>query len=98
MIKGKTPLISFVVCARNDNYGGRFLDRMQVFINSLTVSCQRHQLQSEIIIVEWNSIQDRPRLKDALNFPKTNYVSTTIIEVPSKIHDRFKNSDKIPVF
>ena len=36
------PYISFVVVARNDNYSGNFLDRMQVFVNVLLTLCGKH--------------------------------------------------------
>ena len=45
-------MISFVVTARNDNYGGDFLHRMQVFVNVLLTLCEKHSLNMELVIVD----------------------------------------------
>jgi hypothetical protein len=93
------PYLSFVVAARNDNYGGNFLHRMQVFVNALLSLWDKHSLDAELIIVEWNPPQDRPRLKDALAWPQCLKPGTVrIIEVPSEIHHRLPNSDRMPMF
>lgn len=96
--KVKTPFISFVVCARNDNYGGNFLRRMQVFINSLAEAVDKNRIESELIIVEWNPPEKEKRLKDVLVRPETDFLVIRIIEVPRKVHKRFRNSDKMPIF
>lgn len=93
------PYLSFIVAARNDNYGGNFLHRMQVFINVLLSLWDKHGLDAELIIVEWNPPEDRPRLKDALTWPKCLKPGTVrIIEVPSEIHHRLPHSDRMPMF
>ena len=93
------PYLSFVVVARNDNYGGDFLARMQVFLNGLLTLCDRHGLTSELVIVEWNPPDDRDRLRDALTWPKCRTPHTVrIIEVPAEMHQRLPNSDRMPVF
>lgn len=95
----KTPFISFVVVARNDNYGGNFLHRIQVFLNVLLSLSEKYSFDAELIIVEWNPPQDKPRLKDALNWPKgLKYCEVRIIEVPNGIHRKLPNSDHIPLF
>jgi hypothetical protein len=57
------PYLSFVIAARNDDYGGNFLHRMQVFVNVLFWLWERHNLDAELVVVEWNPPKDRPRLK-----------------------------------
>lgn len=93
------PYISFVVAARNDDYGGNFLHRMQVFVNVLLSLWDKHRLDAELIIVEWNPPEDRPRLIDALAWPEClKPGAVRIIEVSNAIHDRLHNSDRMSMF
>jgi len=93
-----TPYISFVVAARNDSHGGNFLDRMQIFVDALVDQCTRHELSAELIIVEWNPPQDQKPLAEALNWPRTSsHCSIRIIRVPKALHDRYENSNKLPL-
>jgi hypothetical protein len=94
-----TPYISFVVASRNDNYGGNQVRRMQIFINALLSSWKKHDLDAELLIVEWNPPLDRPRLKDVLEWPKDLKLGCVrMIDVPSEFHYRFPNSEKMPIF
>lgn len=95
----ENPYISFVAVARNDNYGGNFLHRLQVFINSIINSSEKYKLSSELIIVEWNPPQDRPFLKDKMKWPQnTKYCRIRIIQVPNEVHNRFPKFDRIGLF
>lgn len=88
--------ISFIVSARNDNYGGNFLDRLQTTINSLIVQVKRYKLRAELILVEWNPPSDKPLLKDALSWPDDlGPLIVRIIVIPSSIHKRYRCSEKI---
>ena len=53
------PYISFVIAARNDDYGVNFLHRMQVFINVLLELVEKYSLDAELIVVEWNPPADK---------------------------------------
>jgi hypothetical protein len=91
--------LSFVVAARNDAYGGDFLHRMQVFVDVLLSLWDRHGLDAELVIVEWNPPRDRPRLKDALVWPQSlKQGMVRIIEVPSEVHHLLPHSDRMPMF
>src|SRR5271163_2327585 len=93
------PYLSVVVASRNDDHGGNLLDRMQAFVNGLMQQCCRHELDAELIIVEWNPPPDRPRLAEALRWPDTNgHCRVRIIEVPAALHQRFQNADRLPLF
>jgi hypothetical protein len=93
------PYISFVVAARNDNYGENFLHRMQVFVNALFALCYEQGLDAELIIVEWNPPEKRSLLKNSLTWPKSMRPGAVhIIEVPDEIHQRLPNSDRIHLF
>jgi hypothetical protein len=85
--------ISFVVVARNDNYGGNFLHRFNVFINNLLTLCELYSLESELIIVEWNPPEDRPLLRDAIAWPDApaRHISVRIIQVPRDVHNSLPN-------
>jgi hypothetical protein len=93
------PYLSVVVTARNDDHGGNPLQRMQMFIDSLLEQCDRHRLPSELVIVEWNPPDDRPRLGDALRWPRTaGYCTVRIIEVPNDLHARLAHAESLPLF
>lgn len=93
------PYLSFVMAARNDDFGGNFLGRFQACVNSIMTFSKKHNLNTELIIVEWNPPKDKLRLKDAVNWPKdASPVKIRIIEVPDEIHRQFKNAEKIPFF
>lgn len=93
------PNISFVVAARNDNYGGNFLHRMQVFLKCLLTLWQQCELSGELIIVEWNPPQGAPLLAEALSWPPTVPPGRVrIIEVPKALHRHLPNSDRIAMF
>jgi len=94
-----TPRLSFVVVARNDDYGGHFLERMQIFLDNLIKLGGELKLQAELIIVEWNPPADRPRLRQVLQMPKLpGSITLRIIEVPREMHASLPNSDRIPLF
>ncbi|GAG67752.1 unnamed protein product [marine sediment metagenome] len=91
--------ISFVVTARNDNYGGNFLHRMQIFMSSLLTLCERESLNTELVIVEWNPPPNTPKLAEVLTIPKNlKFVGVHFIEVPNEIHKKLPNSEKMPMF
>jgi len=94
------PYLSIVATARNDNHGGNMLRRMQIFIDGVLEQCRRHQLDAELIIVEWNPLLDKPRLKDEFSWGKLENSPCTVrfIEVPSEIHHRLKHSESLPLF
>jgi hypothetical protein len=93
------PYLSLVVTARNDDHGGNLLGRMQAFINNWLNQARRFQLPSELIIVEWNPPEDRPRLAEALRWPsEPGPCSVRIIEVPPELHRRFAHADALPLY
>src|SRR5437588_3562711 len=91
--------LSIVATSRNDDHGGNLLHRMQLFVNGLLEQCRRHQLDAELILVDWNPPPDKPKLKEALSYPVQNgCCDVRIIEVPPEVHSRFKYSDGLPLF
>ena len=95
---GDAPYLSVVATARNDNHGGDLIARMQTFVNGLAAQCERHRLETELILVEWNPPADRPGLADALEWPDTPWCAIRIIEVPHELHARLNHADRLPLF
>ena len=94
-----SPKITFVVAARNDDYGGNFLHRMQVFVTSLVALAREEDLKGELVVVEWNPPTPEPSLRDALVWPSLpDHFSVRFIQVPNEIHLRFENADRMPMF
>ncbi len=91
-----TPYLTVVATGRNDNYGGDFLRRMQAFVECLVLLFRTHQLDVEIIIVEWNPPIDTLPLRDALPW-NDMHGTIRIIEVPATVHKKIPNSDKTPI-
>jgi hypothetical protein len=96
---GERPYLSVVATTRNDDHGGDALARTQIFLDALAAQCERHGLDAELVLVEWNPPADRPGLRDALRWPEPgNHFEARIVEVPEEIHNRLESSDKLPLF
>ena len=65
-----SPYVSFVTWGRNDGYTPDYLRRVDRATNYLAAQLERAGIESEIIIVEWNPVPDRPLLLDALKLPE----------------------------
>jgi hypothetical protein len=93
-----SPFLSVVVVSRNDNHGGDMLKRMQTMVSAFLEQCKRHNLDSELIIVEWNPPQGA-RLADVLKFDLENCpCEARFIEVPPHTHNKFSNSNELQLF
>jgi len=93
------PYLSIVTSSRNDGHGGNILKRMQLFVKGLIEQSNRHDLHTELLIVEWNPPPDRPLLQDILPRPQvSDKLALKYIEVPAEIHSRYKRSKEIPLF
>ncbi len=84
------PYLSIVYCGRNDNYGGDFNRRLELSVNWLSGLLEKYALPSELIIVNYNPILDKPTLKDVIRWPvNRKYLSIRIIDVPKEIHENY---------
>jgi hypothetical protein len=96
---GTQPYLSVVATARNDDHGGNPLYRMQLFVDGLIAQCDRHRLNAELVLVEWNPPTDRPRLAEVIRWPKSDgWCTVRIVEVPSELHRTLEHSDRLPLF
>src|SRR5664280_188812 len=94
----KAPYLSVVVAARNDDHGGNLLGRMQVFVDAWINQGKRHNLSSELIIVEWNPPAGRERLAQALRWPNdTGPCEVRIIALPPEVHARYRDAAALPM-
>jgi hypothetical protein len=95
----EAPYVSIVVTARNDDHGGNLLRRMQAFVNGVLIQSERHRVRTELILVEWNPVADRPSLADALDWKLgSEYCDIRIIPVPAELHQRLIHWQALPLF
>jgi hypothetical protein len=98
-MSSSAPFLSVVVTARNDDHGGNLLGRMQAFVNNWIAQSSRHGIRSELVLVEWNPPANRPRLVEALRWPKDRrYCETRIIEAPEALHRQYKHAATLPLY
>jgi|CXWL01.1.fsa_nt_gi hypothetical protein len=91
------PTLAFVATTRNDSDDA--LNRTQLFVNALAAQARRHNLNAELVLVEWNPPPGRPPLARALRWPNQPGPCTIrLVPVPPEIHRRFPNSDRLPLF
>lgn len=90
-----SPFLSIVAASRNDDHGGNLLIRMQAFITGLAAQCERHEINAELVLVEWNPPRDRPSLDQALDWSTcSDRLAVRIITVPPVLHDALKGPEK----
>jgi len=92
------PYLSVVATARNDDHGGRLLHRLQLFVDGLAAQCDRHGIDAELILVEWNPPDDKPHLGEVIVWPESRRCSFRLIEVPPHVHARLEHSERLPLF
>jgi len=93
------PYLSFVITARNDDYGVNFLHRMQVFANVLLELAEKYLFDAELIVVEWNPPANKKPLAQALSWPsRLKSIKIRFITVPPEVHNHLPKSDKMQMF
>jgi hypothetical protein len=92
-------LLSVVATTRNDDHGKNLQYRMQKFVDGFVEQCKRHNLNAELILVEWNPPDTTPSLAQALHYQKDKGpCSIRIVRVPKDVHLQFEYAEKIPLF
>jgi len=92
------PYLSVVVTTRNDDHGGDPSRRLQAFVNTFAAQCARTGLDAEVIVVEWNPPDGRPRVDQLLRVPSDAPFPVRVVEVPAGIHETFRHSAVLPLF
>lgn len=90
--------ISIVFTARNDNYGGDLLGRINALIKVLIYLTNKYNSKFELVIVEYNPPSDKKKLFEVLQINNNLNLKVRFIEFDSKYHNRFKNSERIKLF
>ena len=90
--------LSVVAASRNDDHGEGMLGRMQIFVNGLAAQTERHALEIELVLVEWNPPDDRPRLEEALIWPSSPHFEVRIVEVPRAAHESLPGSELLGMY
>lgn len=92
------PFLSFVACSRNDDHGGDAAGRTRASLACTFAQLEAHGIDAEYIMVEWNPPPDRPRLAEAIDWPRhLKHTSIRIVEVPAAVHRRYKLHARWPL-
>lgn len=95
----KQPHLTIVAVSRNDDHGGDMLSRMQHFVDGFIAQCRKHQLNAELILIEWNPPPERPSLEHVLTWPdEFGPASVRIVTVPPEVHAKFPHAGALPLF
>lgn len=99
MYNSQNPYLSIVVASRNDNHGGDMIKRMQIFVRALIHQCNKFELHCELLLVEWNPIQNEKLLHEILPSVNANdFLTIRYIIVPNELHQKLAFSQQIPLF
>lgn len=91
------PHLSIVASSRNDDHGGNLLARTQTFINGLAAQCERHRINAELVLVEWNPPGDRAPLQGVLDWSSCEgRLAVRIVTVPPALHERLGGPANMP--
>ena len=89
------PYLSIVIPCRNDNYGGDIFKKLIISLTILIKQLNKFNLETEIIIIEWNPPTNTPKLSSEISkFKNLGKTTIKIIEVDSSIHESFIGSKK----
>ena len=94
--------LSIVWVGRNDDYGGDFNERLENAARWLSELIEAYKLPSELLIINYNPIEDKPQLNTAITWPTNRkYLKIRIITVSKEIHQQYVNPDlrkTLPLF
>lgn len=96
--KNELVKISFVIAARNDDYGDNFLNRMETFLRILISLTNKYKSNFELVIVEYNPPKDHELLSQALKIKDNHYLPVRFISVPMEFHKNVSHGFKNPLF
>ncbi len=91
------PYISFVAMARNDDYGGNWINRINAFMKVLAYQAGRTRLPCELVFVEYNPVAGKPNLYKELTVPKNDFFRVRFIVVPNEFHKSLPDNDRVQI-
>lgn len=91
-------MLSIVVATRNDDHGGRLVERTNLFIQSIATASKQAALETELVFVEWNPPPWSKPLSDVLEFPSMETLSAKIVTVPREVHAQFAASQVMEIY
>jgi hypothetical protein len=92
------PALSVVATSRNDDHGGHLNERMQWFVDGIAWHAERHEVDVELLMVEWNPPVGRPPLAEVLRWPPSGgRVVTRLLTVPAAVHQRLIGESAMPM-
>lgn len=94
------PYLSVVVAGRNDGYGGDFLGRTTLFLDSMAHAARSQHLPIEVVMVEWNPPPTTPPLAEALRPVRRSRARLPVrfVTVPPELHQARDGADLLPIF
>lgn len=99
---GMLYYLSIVIAARNDNYGGDFISRLQKCITWNTRLLEKYKVKTEFIIVNWNPIEENKTIEEQIEWiDNRRYVKYRIITVSQEIHEKYIDDNirkTVPLF
>ncbi|MFC1801920.1 hypothetical protein ACFLY7_00560 [Patescibacteria group bacterium] len=93
----KKPKISIVVTARNDNYGGNWINRINTFIKILVHLTNKYEELFELVFVEYNPVANKKRLYEELTIQNNKHLKVRFITVPNEFHKKLPRSSEVTV-
>lgn len=91
------PKISFVVTARNDDYGSNWTNRINAFIKVLIYQSNRVSLPCELVFVEYNPPADKKHIFEELTIADNRFLQVRFVTVPAEFHQKLPDHEKVTV-
>ena len=99
MTPSQRPYLSVVSYSRNDTHRADAPRRMAASYGGLVAQLEKHGLDAELVLVDWNPPADRPPLRDVLSWPADpRHVSVRIVEAGPEYQRRLPRGEKTSVY
>ncbi|MCF8276214.1 MAG: hypothetical protein K9J17_05710 [Flavobacteriales bacterium] len=84
------PFLSIVIAIRNDDYGGEFRERLQMFVSWTVKNLKKNGISSELIFVNYNPVPYNEPIQRFISWPVSEgNVEVKVITVLPEIHEKF---------
>jgi hypothetical protein len=93
-MRTEKPYLSFIVTARNDNYGGNWTNRLNTYIRVLIYQTNRTKLPCELIFVDYNPLPHNKKLAEELTVENNTYLTVRFITASKEFHESLPNHEQ----